>query len=162
GEPARVPAGVPTGRAAVGRSGRTRSGREHQHGRDPESRPVRRHGPPSRCRSWRGRPERQAGPRMSAGRGACGHPNHGGRPAGAAARYVTGPKKASDPAQQPAAAEWAAKLLKVDKIEWTGQMLLAISAGTNTAPHEVRLVSLRVNQGVLTVTWDLDPKTGTG
>jgi len=83
-------------------------------------------------------------------------------PADLASRYVTDPKKASDPAQQAAAAEWAAKLLKVDKIEWTGQMLLAISAGTNTAPHEVRLVSLRVNQGVLTVTWDLDPKTGTG
>lgn len=83
-------------------------------------------------------------------------------PADLATRYVTDPKKASDPAEQAAAVGWAAKLLKVDKIEWTKQMLLAISAGTNATPHEVRLVSLRADQGVLTVTWDTVPKTGTG
>lgn len=82
-------------------------------------------------------------------------------PADLATRYVTDPKKASDPAEQAAAVEWAAKLLKVDKIEWTRQMLLAISDGANT-PHEVRLVSLRADQGVLTVTWDVVPKPGTG
>ena len=82
-------------------------------------------------------------------------------PADLASRYVTDPKKASDPAEQAAAVEWAAKLLKVDRIDWTKQMLLAISAGANT-PHEVRLVSLKADQGVLTVTWDTVAKTGSG
>ena len=83
-------------------------------------------------------------------------------PADLAARTVADPKKAADPAEQQAAAEWAAKLLGVEKIEWTKQMLLAISAGVQATPHEVRVVSLKAKDAELVVTWDTVPKSGTG
>jgi hypothetical protein len=83
-------------------------------------------------------------------------------PADLAARYYADPKKAADPAEQAAATEWVAKVLGVETIEWSKQMLLAISAGLTPTPHEVRVVSLRAKDGELTVTWDIVPRDGTG
>jgi hypothetical protein len=83
-------------------------------------------------------------------------------PADVAARRVADPKLASSPAEQAAAAEWAAKLLGVDKIEWTKQMLIALSAGTAATPREVRVVSMKVKGAELEVTWETVPASGTG
>jgi hypothetical protein len=73
-------------------------------------------------------------------------------------------KKGKDESEQKKAAEWAAKVLKVERIDWDKQTLLVIYGGYFRADgNEVHLVSMTSNGKVLTVTYDvplLDKMTG--
>jgi hypothetical protein len=51
----------------------------------------------------------------------------------------------------------AAKMLKVDAIDWTKQMLIVISGGTQrTGGYSVEAKSLEVKDGKLVVNWKLN------
>lgn len=60
------------------------------------------------------------------------------------------------------AVEWATKLLKVEKIDWDKQMLIAINGLRYRFTHEIRIVSLKPDGKNLTVTYEIVQIDGNG
>jgi hypothetical protein len=83
-------------------------------------------------------------------------------PADLTALMVKDRKLASDIAEQQKAEAWAAKLLGVNKLDWTKQMVVAIDAGTIGGSAEVRVVSAVADGRTLTVTWQTVDRAGAG
>jgi hypothetical protein len=66
------------------------------------------------------------------------------------------PKDAREKRFQTDATADTAKLLKVRDIDWSKQMLVVVAAGAKrTGGYRVEILSLRVKEGALTVTWKL-------
>ena len=67
-------------------------------------------------------------------------------------------KSAKDPAVQKEMQAELAKLLKVDAIDWSKQMALAVRGEPGTKADRVRFESLKVENSTLTVAWKVIPR----
>jgi hypothetical protein len=83
-------------------------------------------------------------------------------PADLTALVVKDPKLAAAADEQKRAEAWAARLLKVEKIDWTKQMVVAVDAGSVGNGREVKLVSAKADGQTLTVTWQTLTKAKSG
>ena len=75
------------------------------------------------------------------------------------------PKAAQDPAVQKAMEAELARLLEVDAIDWSNQMVLAVRGEPGTKADRVHFDSLKVEGKVLTVAWKVrqrPPHAGPG
>ena len=74
-------------------------------------------------------------------------------------------KSAKDPAVQKEIEADLAKLLEVDAIDWSNQMVLAVRGEPGTKADKVRFDSLKVEDKILTVAWKVSarpPHAGPG
>lgn len=79
--------------------------------------------------------------------------------------YSSKPDSANDPAVQKELQSELAKLLHVDAIDWSKQMVLAVRGEPGTKADRIHFDSLRVEAKVLTVAWKVKqrpPHAGTG
>ena len=67
-------------------------------------------------------------------------------------------KSAKDPAVQKETEAELAKLLQLDAIDWSKQMVLAVRGERGTKADKVRFDSLKIEDKVLTVAWKVIPR----